>query len=690
MLQQLKTSKQQRDSKYLVLRVHFLLDRYHGNEYPPSPRKLFLALVSALYQSPSWRIDEDAGAEALSFLEKLEAPTIHAPYHKGCEYTIYVPDNDQDLISKDYAKKRESTNEPSKLTSGKPMSPYIVSTIQYTWRIRTDKESDKNAKVLCQLVKEMPVLGLGIDPVSAYGIISDSMPNLKDADQYILDESSGSTRIQVPLEGFLDDAKRHHSEFLDRIRGKEFYQPVPMTKYGEYRYRKERPVTKLHTFKITNVSNRLQLMPSNSIPNIIKKFRNGAGLKEGFSIKITAIPSIGNKYADGKVRRLGVIVPANDAQKDIHGTLRVKTISVDGNDYAIESVKNADKVHEFYCQPSRLWRTVTPVELGLSDKSPRKEIAQKILELLHDEGIDEHVAFINFRKEPYWSGLSKVPSMNTMMHVELEFKSSVRGPFVIGQNQDNGNGLFAPAQVPNIAHFTILGTRPTIEKVVHVADLMRKSVMSRIGNKIGSNHIPAYISGHDYKGNPLRENHKQAFWLPIDSDHDGFIDNIIVFAPEGFERTIHDLFYGIRELNDKHDLDLNISFRGFYDRKSIEKKFSMFGKHREWRSTTPYFMPWHEKKKFGYDEQIKKECKKRNFKECDVESGGKVGERVIPNVRFHSKHGSSRPINPKGNALKLTFKEPVTGPVALGFGAHFGLGMFVPNTESSTERPNQK
>jgi CRISPR-associated protein Csb2 len=31
-----------------------------------------------------------------------------------------------------------------------------------------------------------------------------------------------------------------------------------------------------------------------------------------------------------------------------------------------------------------------------------------------------------------------------------------------------------------------------------------------------------------------------------------------------------------------------------------------------------------------------------------------------------------------GTAFKLTFAGPISGPLALGYGAHFGLGLFVP------------
>ncbi len=43
--------------------------------------------------------------------------------------------------------------------------------------------------------------------------------------------------------------------------------------------------------------------------------------------------------------------------------------------------------------------------------------------------------------------------------------------------------------------------------------------------------------------------------------------------------------------------------------------------------------------------------------------------------RFRSKRGLRQP-DTQGCFLRLTFAEPVAGPLALGFGCHYGLGMF--------------
>lgn len=53
---------------------------------------------------------------------------------------------------------------------------------------------------------------------------------------------------------------------------------------------------------------------------------------------------------------------------------------------------------------------------------------------------------------------------------------------------------------------------------------------------------------------------------------------------------------------------------------------------------------------------------------------------VVPGfrkIRFRSRRGLIQP-NRLGSFWRLTFSEPVQGPLALGFGCHFGLGLFAP------------
>ena len=679
MSQQLKSPAVKNNSKNLVLQVRFLLNRYHGSEWPPSPRRLFLALTAALYQSSNQRISKDSGERALKFLEGLQAPEIYAPTHKGCKYTIFVPNNDSDLISKSYAKGTEPSTDPRKLKTDKNIVPYIVDIIQYIWDIGSDKDRQRHVDVLCKLVKEIPVLGFGIDPVAAHGKMMDNIPHIRGAEHYTRDENSTDIRIQVPMSGLLEDAKRRHGEFLDRLQGDVFTKPGPITKCRDERYRKHRPITKCIAFKVTNHDDERHFVQNSIVPDMIKTIKKAMHIEKNSAIKTVVLPSIGGKHADGQIRRIGFIVSPDKNEEESINKLYAQTIKVSGQKYHLTPLPKDSTVQKNYQFPSRLWRSVTPVDLHIPDNTTRQNITKTILDALDIEGIKEHVTFVNFRKEPYWGGLARIPNRDKSLYIELEFKSKVTGPFVIGQNQDLGRGLFAPSRVSSIAYFTVLGARPQIGKTVMVAELMRRSVMSKIGDMLGKNAIPEYISGHDRRGEPLRSNHRQAFWLPTDADHDGLVDHIAVYVQDGFEKNIESVFYQIKELNDGQDLKFGMFFNGFYNKMDLEKKCNLFQKYKHWNSVTPYFAPWHIKKNFGRDDQIRKECEKRGFP-CPAIEDSSVNQRMqILTARFYNLHNKLRPPDPTDHVMRLSFNEPVRGPLSLGYCSHFGLGMFIPD-----------
>ncbi len=54
--------------------------------------------------------------------------------------------------------------------------------------------------------------------------------------------------------------------------------------------------------------------------------------------------------------------------------------------------------------------------------------------------------------------------------------------------------------------------------------------------------------------------------------------------------------------------------------------------------------------------------------------------------RRERKNGNGRKSTEMGYGFRLTFAEPVRGPIALGYGAHFGLGLFVPVDGTGTNR----
>src|SRR5690606_17535546 len=98
----------------------------------------------------------------------------------------------------------------------------------------------------------------------------------------------------------------------------------------------------------------------------------------------------------------------------------------------------------------------------------------------------------------------------------------------------------------------------------------------------------------------------------------------------------------------------------------------------------PYLHPWHVKKRFSIDDQIRRECRERGIPEPvaievidEVDTGKGRKRRPVHFQRFRSRRGLSQP-DRLGSFWRLTFSEPIAGPLALGSACHYGLGLFRP------------
>src|SRR4051812_47106648 len=102
-------------SLVLRLSVHFLYPAFHGRgeadepEWPPSPPRLFQALLAAA--AARWRepVFRDYAVPALRWLEGLPLPTIVAcPAVLGARYRLYVPDNVTDKVAASWRRGNEA------------------------------------------------------------------------------------------------------------------------------------------------------------------------------------------------------------------------------------------------------------------------------------------------------------------------------------------------------------------------------------------------------------------------------------------------------------------------------------------------------------------------------------------------------------------------------------------------------
>lgn len=254
---------------------------------------------------------------------------------------------------------------------------------------------------------------------------------------------------------------------------------------------------------------------------------------------------------------------------------------------------------------------------------------------------------------------------------------------------------------PEVACFVLVGKPlPLARDALIVGERMRMTLMSKSRNADGL-PLPTF-SGKAADGSPLRDNHAHAFCLPQDDDRDGFLERVLVYRPDGFASSDLRAIEKARKLwwPGQPDLELvlvGLGAREDYGGNDVQAgQFRSLAESRRWVSFTPFILGRHPKrcrggaKKLrpdgtwvdGPEDQLRRECELRGLPHPDrIEpvEGLRLADHTVRWLEFHRKHkGGGGPTSPFGYGFRVTFPEPVRGPLALGYGCHFGLGQFVP------------
>ena len=221
--------------------------------------------------------------------------------------------------------------------------------------------------------------------------------------------------------------------------------------------------------------------------------------------------------------------------------------------------------------------------------------------------------------------------------------------------------------------FAVAGPRPPpIERAPEVAERARRATLGQARRLFGPDRIPAVLSGHGPDG-PHR-GHRHAFWLPEDDDDDGLVDHLTVHVPGMDDAALASLFtvdiaLGSREESWRAE-------RGWSGRSADpDVPGRLLGSARAWTSLTPYVGPWHEKPRLTQPDMLRRECALRGLPPPAEITPAGTGGPVRPVLRWRWR-GSTPPGPGTGARWRLVFGEPVRGPLALGYGCHFGLGVF--------------
>ncbi|MFW6106923.1 MAG: type I-U CRISPR-associated protein Csb2, partial [bacterium] len=233
---------------------------------------------------------------------------------------------------------------------------------------------------------------------------------------------------------------------------------------------------------------------------------------------------------------------------------------------------------------------------------------------------------------------------------------------------------------------------PHVSRTLPQAELLHAALIGRAAN--GQTIDCPELTGLNERGNPLQEGHRHAHILPLDLDRDQHLDHILIYAPMGLggeaQRAVRTLrrtwtkggvgelqlaLAGCGELEDLRRIRGPLLHR-------VDSLLASCDGSTVWNSETPFVPPRHLKKegKNTLTGQINAELASRGMQPAATITiqSPRISEQARQFRHFVRvrQRGGNAPPTAIGLAVRLEFCEPIIGPVILGYGCHFGLGMF--------------
>jgi CRISPR-associated protein Csb2 len=240
---------------------------------------------------------------------------------------------------------------------------------------------------------------------------------------------------------------------------------------------------------------------------------------------------------------------------------------------------------------------------------------------------------------------------------------------------------------------------PLVTRTLPQAELFHRAIVGRVGN--GREVDCQELTGKDANGKPLANGHQHAHVIPLSlrdaGDGQRRIDHILVHAPMGLSPAAQHAIQTLRRTwmkGGSGDLQVALAASGDISilrslsgalQESVQALFPAEANGTEWVSATPFVPPRFLKKSgrntlFG---QINAELKCRHLPAAAV-----VEVLAEPTLDFRHfvvarRDAMQAPPVSFGMALRIVLEQPLEThqvPLILGYGSHFGLGLFVSNS----------
>jgi len=228
---------------------------------------------------------------------------------------------------------------------------------------------------------------------------------------------------------------------------------------------------------------------------------------------------------------------------------------------------------------------------------------------------------------------------------------------------------------------------PPVTATLEVAEQARVRLMG-IHKKLagGEAAVSPLFSGKAQDGSPLK-GHQHCFILPQDRNGYGRIDHILITCrARGFddlERLALDRLESLWQRGGKPDVRcVPVQWGGPQPSELVFISATPFVPARHYKPKREHFQEW-------LREEVGRECENHGIGRPRAVSGvADLSLGVGRSIRWAEFRRNRKDDEVRsGLGLLLEFDQPVRGPIALGYGCHFGLGQFRPVKGKSCAHP---
>ncbi|MEW1550537.1 type I-G CRISPR-associated protein Csb2 [Streptomyces tsukubensis] len=461
-------------------------------EWPPHPYRVFCGLVSVA--DPKDPV-QDA---ALQWLEQQPAPTVRVPEHTAEASSprgAWVPTNGVEKTKPSHGVL------PGRTAGGKPKvwpeRSLAEPTVEFEWP--TEPPAGVHT-VLEMLARAVPYIGRATGHAFVHAAIRPADENTPDEGQWQVWEPAdeGDTHradaesLRIPHPGLLAQLRWAHEE------GQSAYQqarPHPYILRGTVAEDEEPtvvegPYSDLLSFAFPpgfSLDPALTLKVTGALRSTVSTLLDEAGHDVDAMVAVhghktpgderrlcafVAYPFVGHRYADGRLRGLGVALPSD--LEPAHrrallaillrtggglAELNVATVSepipltyISAGATPTESIRTVRP--QRWTRPAREWTTVLPMVLDFFPKRHGREIEASVAASCRLAGLPEPVAVEILHSGAYAAGAPTLPARALRRkaderplparHVRLRFAQPVTGPVLLGSKRNYGLGLCLP------------------------------------------------------------------------------------------------------------------------------------------------------------------------------------------------------------------------------------------------------